>query len=64
MAKKQPAKPSHGGWRAGAGRKPLQDGVESVIVPIRMTPDQRDKFHRIGGATRVRNYIDSAKEPQ
>jgi hypothetical protein len=47
----------------GQGRKPLKEGVESVIVPIRMLPSQREKLQRIGGAAWVRKAIDRAKEP-
>lgn len=47
----------------GQGRKPLKEGVESVIVPIRMLPEQREKLQRLGGAQWVRKAIDKAKEP-
>jgi len=55
--KKQKAAPVDPG-----GRPALQKGVESVIVPIRMTPEQKEKFHRIGGAVRMREWLDRAKE--
>jgi hypothetical protein len=48
----------------GQGRKPLKEGVESVIVPVRMTPEQKAKLGRIGGAAWVRKAIDRAKEPR
>lgn len=51
----------HGGARPGAGRKPIAEGETSVIVPIRMTPAQKEKFQRLGGATWVRERIDRAK---
>lgn len=47
----------------GQGRKPLKEGVDSVIVPIRMLPEQREKLQRLGGAQWVRDKIDRAKEP-
>ena len=47
----------------GQGRKPLKEGVESVIVPIRMLPEQREKLQRLGGAQWVRKAIDKAKPP-
>jgi len=46
----------------GQGRKPLKEGVESVIVPVRMTPEQKAKYQRLGGAQWVRQAIDKAKE--
>lgn len=47
----------------GQGRKPLKEGVDSVIVPIRMTPAQKAKLKLLGGAQWVRDKIDKAKEP-
>jgi len=47
----------------GQGRKPLKEGVPSSIVPIRMTPQQKEKLQRLGGAQWVRDRIDKAKEP-
>lgn len=46
----------------GQGRKPLKEGVESVIVPIRMLPEQREKLKRLGGADWVRAQIKKAKD--
>ena len=48
----------------GQGRKPLKEGVESVIVPIRMTPEQKAKLQLLGGAPWVRKAIDKAKDPE
>ena len=58
----------------GQGRKPLKEGVESVIVPIRMLPEHRDTFKLLGGAewlrklldkeAKKRKAIDKAKEPK
>lgn len=48
----------------GPGRKPLQEGVETVPMMIRLTRPQREKVERLGGATWVRRKIDQAKEPK
>ena len=53
-----------GGPGRGQGRKPLKEGQESVIVPLRMTADQKEKLARLGGAQWVRDRIDKAKEPE
>lgn len=34
-----------------------------VVVPMRMTPSQREKLARMGGAGWVRDRIDEAPEP-
>ena len=47
----------------GQGRKPLKEGVESVIVPIRMTPEQKVKLQALGSGAWVRKQIDKAKLP-
>ena len=49
--------------RRSVGRKPLQEGVDTIPVTIKMTKDQRDKMRRLGGAPWVRKKIDQAKEP-
>lgn len=46
------------------GRPSLQEGVETVPVTVRMTPPQRDKLARLGGAAWVRAKIDKAPEPK
>lgn len=45
-----------------AGQRPIKQGTESVIVTMRMTPEQREKLQRLGGAAWVRKRIDRAKE--
>ena len=47
----------------GQGRKPIKAGEETVTVSLRMTPTQRDKLARLGGAAWMRERIDKAKEP-
>jgi hypothetical protein len=47
----------------GQGRKPLQAGVETVIVSIRLTPEQAAKLKRLGGGEWVRERVKKAKEP-
>ena len=54
---------THGGPRRGQGRKPVKAGEETVTVSLRMTPAQREKLERLGGAKWVRDRIDRAKEP-
>ena len=57
------AKKKHGGARVGGGRKPLQPGVETVPVMVKMTVEQKAKLQRLGGAPWVRTKIDKAREP-
>lgn len=52
-----------GGAGRGQGRKPLQEGEETVPVTIRMPTSMRDKLARLGGAAWVRARISKAKEP-
>ena len=42
----------------------MAEGVETVTVTLRMTPDQRDKLARLGGPKWVRARIDKAREPE
>lgn len=42
------------------GRKPLPEGDRMVVVPIRLTPAQRDKLKTIG-TKRLRDWLDKAK---
>jgi hypothetical protein len=56
-------KSKRGGAGRGQGRKPIAQGVESVIIPIRATPEQREKFHALGGAAWFRKVLDRAKVP-
>jgi hypothetical protein len=55
---------SHGGARDGAGRKPINDSEETVVMGIRMTIGQREKLDRLGGSSWVRRQIDSATDPE
>lgn len=55
------AKKKRGGPGRGQGRKPLSD-KPSVQVLIRMAPEQRDKYQRLGGAKWVRKAIDDEPE--
>lgn len=55
---------TRGGPGRGQGRKALAEGVQTVAVPIRMTPDQRAKLARLGGPQWVRDRIDKAREPE
>lgn len=52
-----------GGPGRGQGRPPVKAGEETVTVSLRMTPAQREKLARLGGASWVRDRIDRAKEP-
>lgn len=52
-----------GGPNRGQGRPPVKPGEETVTVSLRMTPAQREKLERLGGAKWVRDRIDRAKEP-
>lgn len=59
-----PAKNTHGGAGRGQGRKPLAEGADSVIVPVRCTPEQKAKFHALGGAEWFRRAVNRAKLPK
>jgi len=56
-------KTTRGGTREGAGRKPIAEGVESVVIQVRATPEQREKFHALGGADWFRAALKRAKLP-
>lgn len=43
------------------GRPALPPAEKLVVVPVRLTPAQRDKLKRIG-AQRLREWLDRAKE--
>ena len=60
---KPPPKPTRGGTRKGAGRKPLTPGAQSKVLTIRVTQEQAAKLARLGGAAWVRARIDRAKDP-
>jgi hypothetical protein len=51
-----------GGPGRGQGRKPVKQGEETVTVSLRITPEQRAKLARLGGAEWVRTKIDKARE--
>ena len=51
--------PARGGGRPGAGRKPLAEDSDSVVVTLRLTPAQRDKLRELGGAAWVRSMLDA-----
>lgn len=55
-------KDNRGGAGRGQGRKPLQEGIETVAVSVKMTAGQRDKLSRLGGAPWLRARIDRARE--
>ena len=61
MQKLSPGK--RGGPGSGQGRPPVKAGEETLTVSLRMTPAQREKLERLGGAKWVRDRIDRAKEP-
>lgn len=44
------------------GRKSLQGGGKSPVLQISVSPAQRDKLKRLGGADWIRNSIDKARE--
>lgn len=41
----------------------MKAGEETLTVSLRMTPAQREKLERLGGAKWVRERIERAKEP-
>lgn len=57
------SKAKRGGPGRGQGRKPVKNGEETVTLSLRVTPTQREKLARLGGAEWVRTKIDKAKEP-
>lgn len=63
-AKKTPTKDPRGGAGRGQGRKPLVEGVSTLVLPIRCTPEQKEKFHALGGADWFRRQIESAMPSQ
>lgn len=56
-------KSARGGAGRGQGRKPIAAGVDSIVIPIRATPEQREKFHALGGADWFRRVLNRAKLP-
>ena len=59
----QMSEKKRGGPGRGQGRPPVKAGEETITVSLRMTPAQREKLARLGGAKWVRDRIDRAKEP-
>jgi hypothetical protein len=57
MRMPKPSKPKQ------EGRPPLQEGTPSVVLTIRVTPEQHAKFKRLG-ADWLRKAINRAKEPK
>jgi hypothetical protein len=47
----------------GPGRPRIAEGVDSVVIQIRVAPEQRDKFHALGGAEWFRRMLNRAKVP-
>jgi hypothetical protein len=43
------------------GRPALPPGEKLVVVPVRLTPEQRDKLKRIG-VQRLREWLDRVRE--
>lgn len=52
----------HGGSRKGAGRKPLAETV--VKITVKLSPEQREKFHALGGSDWLRNALERWDEIQ
>lgn len=44
------------------GRPALPPAEKMVVVPVRLTPEQRDKLKRIG-VQRLREWLDRVREP-
>lgn len=63
MSRAAAAVQARGGAREGAGRKPIAEGVESIVIQIRATPEQRAKFQALGGADWFRRAVTRAKLP-
>ena len=53
---------TRGGPGRGQVRKPVKQGEETVTISLRMTPEQRAKLARLGGAEWVRTKIDKDRE--
>lgn len=45
------------------GRRPIEDGFDTVTVGIKMSTRQREKLKALGGSAWVRDRIEKAKEP-
>lgn len=44
------------------GRPALPPDQRMVVVPVRLTPEQREKLQRIG-VQRMRDWLDRVREP-
>lgn len=55
---KMEKKNTHGGARAGAGRKPMQDKAFEKMLNIRVNARQKDVFNELGGAKWLREALD------
>ena len=55
MTEECPIKKSHGGARAGAGRKP--DAEKKVAVEIRLTEKERAQLRALGGSSWIRQEL-------
>lgn len=49
-----------GGYRPGAGRSPIKEGVPTLSYNMRLTADMRAKLERLGGAAWIREQIEKA----
>ncbi|MDH4051599.1 MAG: hypothetical protein OEU93_08470 [Rubrivivax sp.] len=47
---------------AKRGRPALPPGDKMLVVPVRLTPLQRDKLKRLG-VQRLRDWLDRVREP-
>ena len=54
-------KNKRGGAGRGQGRKPLKVGVKTVVMAVRMLPEQKAKAMALGGGKWVREQIIKAK---
>lgn len=51
--------PGRGGKRPGAGRR---EAVETIAVPVRLTPQQAETLRRLGVARWLRPLLDSLRD--
>lgn len=55
---------TRGGYREGAGRKPIYADQPMKLFTCRLTEDQIAKLNALGGAQWLRERIDRAKWPE
>lgn len=48
----------------GQGRKPKPAEDRMIVVPLRMTTEQKAKLTTLGGAKWVRDKLDAEQEPE